>query len=142
MSPHCSINKLIKYYNSIDKENINFSVKSYFTIKEFDYESIILETKYLFIEPNPVETQALWHTPNLVFNYYNESNKEGIIKFLKDVAETGFNRIYLETNEVGTSYYNSSILKPHEIFLIARLFLNLHLEEDLYFLSIHYNLEI
>ena len=110
------INKLIKYYNSIDKENINFSVKSYFTIKEFDYESIILETKYLFIEPNPVETQALWHTPNLVFNYYNESNKEGIIKFLKDVAETGFNRIYLETNEVGTSYYNSSILKPHEIF--------------------------
>ena len=110
------INKLINYYNSIDKEEINFSVQSYFTIKEFDYESIILETKYLFIEPNPVETQALWHTPNLVFNYYNESNKEGIKKFLKDVAETGFNRIYLETNEVGTSYYHSSILKPHEIF--------------------------
>ena len=110
------INKLIEYYNSIDKEKINFSIKSYFTIKEFDYESIIFEIKYLFTEPNPVETQALWHIPNLIFNYYNESNKEGVIKFLKDVAETGFNRIYLETNEVGVSFYNSSILKPHEIY--------------------------
>ena len=110
------INKLINYYNSINKDEINFSIKSYFTIKEFDYESIILETKYLFTEPNPVETQALWHTPNLVFNFYNESNKEGVLKFLKDVKETGYNRVYIETNSVGTAYYNSKVLVPHKIF--------------------------
>ena len=110
------INKLISYYNSIDKDELNFDFQSYFTIKEFDYESIILEIKYLFIEPNPVETQALWHTPNLLFIYYDESKKEGVQKFLKDVSEAGFNRVYLETNEVGTSYYNSSILTPHKIF--------------------------
>ena len=109
------INKLVTYYNSLDKDKINFSIQSYFTLKEFDYESIILETKYLITEPNPVETQSMWHEPNLVFNFYNESNKEGIIKFLKDVSETGFNRIYLETNNVGVAYYNSTILVPHEV---------------------------
>ena len=110
------INKLILYYNSINKDELNFTIKSYFDIKDFDYESIILEIKYLFIEPNPVETQALWHTPNLVFNFYDESKKEGILKFLQDVKETGFNRVYLETNSVGVSYYHSDILVPHEIF--------------------------
>ena len=111
-----NINKLIIYYNSINKDELNFDIKTYFTLKEFDYESIIFSIKYLFIEPNPVETQSLWHTPNLVFNFYDESKKEGIQKFLKDVSESGFNRIYLESNEVGTAYYNSTILKPHEIF--------------------------
>ena len=110
------INKLILYYNSINKDELNFTIKSYFDIKDFDYESIIQEIKYLFIEPNPVETQALWHTPNLVFNFYDESKKEGIIKFLQDVKETGFNRVYLETNSIGVSYYHSDILVPHEIF--------------------------
>ena len=110
------INKLILYYNSINKDELNFTIKSYFDIKDFDYESIIQEIKYLFIEPNPVETQALWHTPNLVFNFYDESKKEGILKFLQDVKETGFNRVYLETNSVGVSYYHSDILVPHEIF--------------------------
>ena len=110
------INKLTTYYNAIDKDTIDFSIQSYFTIKEFDYESIILEIKYLFTEPNPVEIQSLWHEPNLVINFYNESNKEGILKFLKDVSETGFNRIYLETNQVGVAYYNSSILLPDKIF--------------------------
>jgi len=110
------INKLILYYNSINKDELNFTIKSYFDIKDFDYESIIQEIKYLFIEPNPVETQALWHTPNLVFNFYDESKKEGILKFLQDVKETGFNRVYLETNSIGVSYYHSDILVPHEIF--------------------------
>ena len=110
------INKLVNYYNSLDKDKINFSIQSYYTLKEFDYESIILETKYLFTEPNPVETQSMWHEPNLLFNFYNESNKEGIQHFLKDVVETGFNRIYLETNNEGIAYYNSSILVPHKIY--------------------------
>ena len=71
-----NINKLIIYYNSINKDELNFDIKTYFTLKEFDYESIIFSIKYLFIEPNPVETQSLWHTPNLVFNFYDESKKE------------------------------------------------------------------
>ena len=60
MKQRKKINKLISYYNSIDKDELNFDFQSYFTIKEFDYESIFLEIKYLFTEPNPVETQALW----------------------------------------------------------------------------------
>ena len=77
------INMLISYYNSINKEEISFDIESYFYLKEFDYESLFLETKFLFIETNPVQIQAMWHTPNSLSNKFDESSKEGVQKFLK-----------------------------------------------------------
>ena len=60
------INYLISYYNSLDKDEISFDIYTYFYLREFDYESLLLETKFLFIESNPVQIQALWHTPNSI----------------------------------------------------------------------------
>ena len=110
------INLLISYYDSIDKEEISFDIKSYFYLKDFDYESLVLESKFLFIESNPVQVQAMWHTPNSLSNIFDESKKEGVQQFLKVCSECGFNRIYLETNSCGTSYYHSDILNSHSIF--------------------------
>ena len=110
------INILISYYNSINKEEISFDIKSYFYLKDFDYETLILESKFLFIESNPVQVQAMWHTPNSLSNIYDESKKEGVQKFLKACSDCGFNRIYLETNSCGISYYHSDILTSHSTF--------------------------
>ena len=106
------LNILISYYNSIDKSKIFYDIKSYFGLKIFDYESLILEIKFLFLESNPVQIQAMWHTPNSLFD---ESNVKGVKQFLKTCSECGFNRIYLETNSVGTAYYHSDILISHKI---------------------------
>ncbi len=110
------LNRLISYFNSIDKSKIYFDIKSYFGLKIFDYESLILEIKFLFLESNPVQIQAMWHTPNSLSNRFDESNVKGVRQFLKTCSECGFNRIYLETNSVGTSYYHSDILISHKIF--------------------------
>lgn len=109
------INQLIRLYNSIDKELTTFDFKAYFSLKEVDYESLILQIKFLFIESHPVQVQAMWHTPGRLSDF-DESKKEGIISLLKTVAECGFNRIYIETNSRGTSYYKSSILNSHKTY--------------------------
>ena len=106
------INKLINIYNSININN--FSFKSYKEME--DYESLYFEIKMLFIESNPVHIQSLWHTPNSYSYMFDESTEEGVIKFLRTSKECGFNRIYIETNSVGISYYNSRILNHHQIF--------------------------
>jgi uncharacterized lipoprotein YddW (UPF0748 family) len=77
--------------------------------------SLFLDIKFLFIESNPVQIQAMWHTPNSMSNLFDESTKEGVQKLLKTCSECGFNRIYLETNSVGRAYYHSDILDSHEI---------------------------
>ena len=110
------INLLIFYYNTISKIDITFNIQSYFYLKSFDFDSLILEIKFLFIESNPVQIQAMWHTPNSLSSIFDESTKEGVQKFLKTCSECGFNRIYVETNSVGTSYYHSDILNSHKIF--------------------------
>ena len=110
------INILINFYNSLDKDEISFDIKSYYNLKNFDYESFILEVKFLFIESNPIHIQAMWHTPNSLSNLYDESTKEGVQKFLQACSDSGFNRIYLETNSCGTSFYHSDILISHQIF--------------------------
>ena len=110
------INYLISYYNSLDKDEISFDIYTYFYLREFDYESLLLETKFLFIESNPVQIQALWHTPNSISHIFDESTKEGVQNFVKACSESGFNRIYVETNSRGVSYYHSDILTPHDIF--------------------------
>ena len=110
------INYLISYYNSLDKEEISFDIYTYFYLREFDYESLLLETKFLFIESNPVQIQALWHTPNSISHIFDESTKEGVQNFVKACSESGFNRIYVETNSRGVSYYHSDILTSHDIF--------------------------
>ena len=110
------INLCIFYYNLINKKDITFNIKSYFYIKNFDFDSLFLESKFLLIESNPVQIQAMWHTPNSLSNFFDESTKEGVIKFLKTCSECGFNRIYIETNSCGTSYYHSDILISHDIF--------------------------
>ena len=110
------INLCILYYNLINKNDITFNIKSYFYIKNFDFESLFLESKFLLIESNPVQIQAMWHTPNSLSNIFDESTKEGVQKFLKTCSECGFNRIYIETNSCGTSYYHSDILISHVIF--------------------------
>ena len=107
------INKLIDIYNSLDK-NKKFDIKSYKEMK--DYESLFFEIKVLFIESNPVHIQSMWHTPNSYPYMFDETKEEGVIKFLKESKKCGFNRIYVETNSVGISYYKSSILNPHEYF--------------------------
>jgi uncharacterized lipoprotein YddW (UPF0748 family) len=110
------INVLISYYNIINKIDITFNIQSYFYFKYFDFDSLFLEIKFLFIESNPVQIQAMWHTPNSLSSIFDESTKEGVQKFLKTCSECGFNRIYVETNSVGTSYYHSDILNSHKIF--------------------------
>ena len=110
------INLLILYYNSLDKDQISFDIYSYFYIKEFDYQSLFLQTKFLFLESHPVQIQAMWHTPNSLFHIFDESTKEGVQNFLKTCSESGFNRIYIETNSKGVSYYHSDILSSHPIF--------------------------
>jgi len=107
------INQLINIYNSININN-QFSIKSYKEMK--DYELLYFEIKFLFIESNPVHIQSMWHTPNSYPYMFDETTEEGVIKFLKTSKECGFNRIYIETNSVGISYYNSKILNPHKIF--------------------------
>ena len=107
------INKLINIYNSLDKNN-KFSIKSYKQMT--DYESLYFEIKFLFIESNPVHIQSMWHTPNSYPYMFDETTEEGVKKFLKTSKECGFNRIYIETNSVGISYYNSKILNHHEYF--------------------------
>ena len=109
------INLLISYFDSIDKEEISFDINSYFYLKDFDYESLVLQSKFLLIESNPVQVQAMWHTPNSLY-IFDESKKEGVQQFLKVCSECGFNRIYLETNSCGTSFYHSDILNSHSIF--------------------------
>ena len=110
------INYLISYYNSLDKEEITFDIFTYYYLREFDYQSLFLETKFLFIESNPVQIQAMWHTPNSLSHIFDESTKEGVQNFLKACSESGFNRIYLETNSRGVSYYHSEILTSHSTF--------------------------
>ena len=107
------INKLITIYYSL---NINdkFSIKSYKRIP--DYESLYFEIKFLFIESNPVHIQSMWHTPNSYPYMFDETTEEGVKQFLKTSKECGFNRIYIETNSVGISYYNSKILNHHKFF--------------------------
>jgi len=107
------INKLISIYNSLDINN-KFSIKSYYQMT--DYESLYFEIKFLFIESNPVHIQSMWHTPNSYPYMFDETTEEGVKKFLKTSKECGFNRIYIETNSVGISYYNSKILNHHEYF--------------------------
>ena len=107
------INQLINIYNSLDKNN-NFNIKSYMQMA--DYESLYFEIKFLFIESNPVHIQSMWHTPNSYPYMFDETIEEGVIKFLKTAKECGFNRIYIETNSVGISYYNSKILNHHKYF--------------------------
>ena len=109
------LNTLISYFNSIDKNKISFDIKSYFDIKEFDYESLILEIKFLFLESNPVQIQAMWYYPNTLPKIFDESNVKGVRQFLKTYSECGFNRIYLNTNIAGTAFYHSDILLPHRI---------------------------
>ena len=109
------LNILIYYFNSINKDEISFGIKSYFNLRIFDYDSLFLDIKFLFIESNPVQIQAMWHTPNSMSNLFDESTKEGVQKLLKTCSECGFNRIYLETNSVGRAYYHSDILDSHEI---------------------------
>ena len=58
----------------------------------------------------------MWHTPNSLSNRFDESNIKGVKQFLNTCSECGFNRIYLETNSVGTSYYHSDILLSHKTF--------------------------
>ena len=75
-----------------------------------------MQSKFLFIESKPVQIQAMWHTPNSLSNIFDESKKEGVQKFFFFFSECGFNRIYLETNSCGTSYYHSDILNSHSLF--------------------------
>ena len=107
------INKLITIYNSLEINN-KFSIKSYKQIP--DYESLYFEIKFLFIESNPVHIQSMWHTPNSYPYMFDETTEEGVKEFLKASKECGFNRIYIETNSVGISYYNSKILNHHTFF--------------------------
>ena len=107
------INKLIYIYNSINDKN-TFNVKAYKQMD--DYESLYFEIKFLFIESNPVHIQSMWHTPNSYPYMFDETTEEGVKKFLKASKECGFNRIYIETNSVGISYYNSKILNNHQYF--------------------------
>ena len=108
------INQLINIYNCIDS-NSPFNIQTYKYLKEVVSESLIIQTQFLLIEKYPVQIQSMWHTPNIMSNFYDESTIEGVQKFLKDYSEMGFNRIYLETNSVGTANYHSDILNSHEI---------------------------
>ena len=109
------INQLIRLYNSINKELTTFDFNAYFSLKEVDYESLILQIKFLFIESHPVQVQAMWHTPGRL-STFDESKKDGVVSLLKTVAACGFNRIYIETNSKGTSYYKSDILNSHKTY--------------------------
>ena len=110
------INQLTRLYNSINKDITTFDFQAYFYLKEIDYESLILQIKYLFIESHPVQIQAMWHIPGTLSKYFDESNKDGVKSLLKTCADCGFNRIYVETNSKGTSYYNSNILISHKTY--------------------------
>ena len=110
------LNILINYYNSLNKEGLSFNIKSYFDFKIFDYESLILQIKFLFLETNPIQIQAIWHNPYSLFNIYDETKKEGIQNFLKACSEFGFNRIYLGVNHAGIARYNSNILISDHVF--------------------------
>ena len=97
-------------YNSLDKDKLCFDIETYFYLREFNYESLFLEIKFLFMESNPVQTQALWHSPNYLSQFFDESLKKGVQRFLKTCSESGFNRIYIQTNTRGFSFYHSDIL--------------------------------
>ena len=48
------INQLIRLFNLINKEITTFDFKAYFSLKEFDYESLILQIKLLLKNHNNI----------------------------------------------------------------------------------------
>lgn len=81
----------------------------FFQSKWTEANNLLLEVAYLLIEGRAVSTKAFWHYP-LRLPLYPETNLLGVQALLDQVAYTGFNTIYINTNFNGSSIYPSQHL--------------------------------
>lgn len=97
-------------------EKINNAILTYKElIEKYEYRKFadgrgfLLDVDFLLIEGVPVQVRSFWHYPTYS-SAYPERNVNDIQRLLDMVAESGFNRIYLNTNFGGYAVYQSDYL--------------------------------
>ena len=89
--------------------NFNSLVLSYQASLWTQTRGVLLDVEFLLVEVAPVTVKSFWHYP-LRAGSFSENNLQAVQSFLDELADTGYNRVYLNTNFNGSSIYQSSIL--------------------------------
>jgi uncharacterized lipoprotein YddW (UPF0748 family) len=97
-------------------EKLNLAISNYNNLVDaYDYNTFadargyLLNVDFLLVEGVPVQVKSFWHYP-LRSGSYAEASLQEVQILLDQIQETGFNRVYLNTNFGGYSIYKSEYL--------------------------------